>query len=330
MSPNNFDLIRLFAALQVAALHMMTHLGLYPAAASILSIIPGVPVFFFVSGFLISRNYERSPSGYLRNRFLRIAPALWLSVLISLALIFTLFGWSPILLPWALAQGTILQAWNPEFLNGFGIGVANGALWTIAVEIGFYAMVPIVYRAARIDCAILIVSALSLVVFLLLGPVTGTIRKAAFITSIPWFWMFGTGMLAQRQFAHLRPLVEGRFLYWCAGLALVIVVGDAAECPQLFAIGRNEVGVIVFIALAGTTLAAAYSAPTLAGRLLHRQDVSYGIYVYHMPVVNTLIVLGVHSFALALVSTVGAALLSWFLVERRVLFFKHAMISPAR
>ena len=80
---NNFDLIRLFAATQVAIQHAKAHLNYANAYLSWLSIIPGVPVFFFVSGFLIYGSYEKSlqSKNPLKNfyvkRVLRIYPALW-------------------------------------------------------------------------------------------------------------------------------------------------------------------------------------------------------------------------------------------------------------
>src|SRR5512143_1999532 len=57
---NNFDLIRLLAALQVAFHHLIQQLKIEPSGIifssifKITSLFPGVPVFFFVSGFLIS------------------------------------------------------------------------------------------------------------------------------------------------------------------------------------------------------------------------------------------------------------------------------------
>lgn len=50
---NNFDLIRLFTALQVAILHMDRHLNLNLSFANFLAYFPGVPIFFFISGYLI-------------------------------------------------------------------------------------------------------------------------------------------------------------------------------------------------------------------------------------------------------------------------------------
>ena len=34
---------------------------------------------------------------------------------------------------------------HPDFLRGYGVGVLNGSLWTIPVELQFYALVPLIY-----------------------------------------------------------------------------------------------------------------------------------------------------------------------------------------
>ncbi len=87
---NNFDIIRLFAALQVAIHHTMSHLKIEQNSDSVIlmfsGFFPGVPIFFFVSGFLISKSYESNPSirEYAQNRILRIYPALIICTFIAL------------------------------------------------------------------------------------------------------------------------------------------------------------------------------------------------------------------------------------------------------
>ena len=76
---NNFDLLRLGAALQVALEHAAFHLEVQEGWWGRVSLLmPGVPIFFFISGFLISRSYESNSrlDEYFRNRGLRIYPAL--------------------------------------------------------------------------------------------------------------------------------------------------------------------------------------------------------------------------------------------------------------
>ncbi|MBK8972421.1 MAG: acyltransferase family protein [Hahellaceae bacterium] len=85
---NNFDLIRLLAALQVTLIHGLEHLGIgMPFLLNqIIQSIPGVPIFFVISGYLISASFERRKSlaNYYFNRFLRVYPGLWFCLLISI------------------------------------------------------------------------------------------------------------------------------------------------------------------------------------------------------------------------------------------------------
>src|ERR1700694_2402149 len=159
---NNFDLIRLVAALQVAILHSASHLHIGPQSfplLELLSLFPGVPVFFFISGFLISKSYENNPvlHEYALNRVLRIYPGLVLCLLLSLTMVwitgyFHTFS-VPIsdLLVWLGAQLSIAQFYNPPFLRDYGVGVLNGSMWTIAVELQFYVIVPILYGLLRLQ-----------------------------------------------------------------------------------------------------------------------------------------------------------------------------------
>src|SRR4051794_7941341 len=82
-SNNNFDLIRLLAALEVAIGHSFAWLKvpLPSGTSAAIACLPGVAIFFVISGFLITRSYvERNGNiaAYFARRALRIYPALWL------------------------------------------------------------------------------------------------------------------------------------------------------------------------------------------------------------------------------------------------------------
>ena len=83
---NNFDLIRLLAALQVLIWHGAVHLDVFDKIYGLLNVLfqlPGVPIFFTISGFLITHSLERSNfqlKKYFQNRALRIYPALWVCI----------------------------------------------------------------------------------------------------------------------------------------------------------------------------------------------------------------------------------------------------------
>ena len=72
---NNLEWLRLIFAVQVVLVHVAEHLKI--AIPSVINHFPGVPAFFFVSGFLIYASYLNAPGRrYFENRFLRIYPAL--------------------------------------------------------------------------------------------------------------------------------------------------------------------------------------------------------------------------------------------------------------
>ena len=162
---NNFDLIRLLAAAQVVAAHAIGHTPLKEKLSplgvglfDILLMIPGVPIFFVISGFLILRSFEKNPAdlkGYLWRRGLRIFPALWVCLAVTIGALGAFgflgadFVFSGTFAAWIAGQVSFVQFFNPEQFRGFGIGVANGALWTITVELQFYLFVPIYHFLTR-------------------------------------------------------------------------------------------------------------------------------------------------------------------------------------
>src|SRR5216684_113484 len=125
---NNFDLLRLLAALQVAVVHSLGFLkpGYFARLlGSGLDRFPGVPIFFVISGILISKSYEHSDSlrDYLRNRCLRIFPGLWVCLVVSVPVILALGVGSlgritaPDWLLWWAGQMSIFQNFQATFLK---------------------------------------------------------------------------------------------------------------------------------------------------------------------------------------------------------------------
>ena len=146
---NNLEWLRLIFAIQVVLSHASDHLGL--KTPEIIRHFPGVPAFFFVSGFLIYASYLNAPGRrYFENRFLRLYPCLLFVTLGGIMLALTAHGWRdlqdnlPTYALWFIAQTTIGQAYNPPLFRDIGVGVINGALWTLTTEILFYISVPVI------------------------------------------------------------------------------------------------------------------------------------------------------------------------------------------
>lgn len=294
---NNFDLIRLFAVSQVVLFHGVEHLklSLTGAGKTIFWLFPGVPIFFVISGYLISLSFESNSNlkKYLINRVLRIYPALWVCFGFSLLTLTALGYWDSahisllLMTAWITGQVTVVQFYNPSFLRHFGVGVLNGSLWTIPVELQFYILVPFISLFLRVFGTLQKYNALiltgiggfAIINAMLVGykeiHADAFVVKVVFITIIPYLFMFLTGMYVQRNMTTLRPFLEGKALYW-----IVFYIGSSIALQQIFGLraGSNDLNIISFFILALATVSCAFSVPYLSDRLLKGQDISYGTY----------------------------------------------------
>jgi peptidoglycan/LPS O-acetylase OafA/YrhL len=341
---NNFDLIRLAAALQVAFFHSAEHLKVDLGGGVFLEVLrffPGVPIFFFISGYLISRSYEKNNVliEYAQNRVLRIYPALIICILLATLSVFVL-GYLSIdtvdptkLIVWILSQSTFLQFYNPDFMRGYGVGVLNGSLWTICVELQFYFMVPLVYQIMKVNNKSLLVLlfvfvAINRAYFFFDEHQNTLVYKLIGVSFAPWFCMFVFGILVQKNVNKILNYVSGRSFYLVFGY--IVLAYFAAEMSWL-KLG-NAISPLLFFPLALAIFSLAYDAPGLSGKVLGRNDISYGIYIYHMPVVNALLYVGFGGatwvLLVALISTFVLAIFSWKLIEKPSLGLKRHPLNP--
>jgi len=352
---NNFDLIRLFAALLVVISHSVYHTGLYeklsPGMASFfnaLHLIPAVPIFFVVSGFLINASFERDPSnlrGYFWRRGLRIFPALWVAIFISIACLASFgflsngFASSSTFLKWLATQFTFLQAWNPEHFRGFGNGVVNGALWTISVELQYYLIVPIWCLLGRklggsrflLEISILLISMTAHLFMRHSFNIAGGFSeapmafKALHMTLLPHLWMFMLGVWICRHFNVLSDFVTDRFPIWAALWMISAISGKYIfeSIPAL----SSSLYIVSHILLAFATISFAYTARTLSSKILRGNDMSYGIYIFHCLIINVMLELGflqtLASVPVVILLAMTLGFLSWKFLEKPVLSLKN-------
>lgn len=348
---NNFDLIRLLAAYQVVAMHVSDHL-LVPVPG-VLSFFPGVPIFFMVSGFLVTASLARCTTlgEYFRNRALRIYPGLWAMTVVTLVLLAALGHLNAAtpklpLLFYIVGQTTFLQhvAGGLQLFPSFGVGSVNGVLWTIATELQFYVCLPLLFwlanRVSRRRVVLFgALFCLSFVLYELELPAwtapgwdkhsMGWRLLAVLYISVPThLWGFLLGVLFYLWLPGLYRLVQGRFLYWLAAYALFVFVVWHGFGLAGWSLEESAVGVLLQRALlAGVVFSLAFSLPGLARRLLRGNDISYGVYVYHMLVIGCLVEFGWMGrwpdAVLAIVVTALVALCSWRWIERPALRLKR-------
>lgn len=319
---NNFDLLRLMAAVEVVFDHYFEHLqiSISHTALKWLYLFPGVPVFFVISGYLISASYERNSSikNYIRNRALRIYPGLWGCIIITL-IIFTLTGVNFLntqTIAWLPAQ-LIGLIYTPNFLAGYGFGSYNGSLWTIPIELQFYIVMPLCYflapknkRNAWFIGLFILFLALNLAYQL--TPLGDKLSKLLRYSFIPHFYLFLLGVIFQRLRIYSSKLIYGKALYW-----IVIYVAFS----MFFFDRMNAVyfTVMQYIFLAFTTLSMAYTLPGLANKVLRKNDISYGIYIYHGLILTVIVELHLQAhinLPIVLGLTVVMAALSWLFIEK--------------
>lgn len=343
----NIDLLRLAAAGQVAFVHYTEHMpGCGPVAdffARLLWAVPGVPIFFVLSGFLIFQSVDRATSlaDYARKRVLRLYPGLWAGIALSILLVratgYPIRATGEAFAAWGLAQATIGQSYNPAFLRGFGSGVLNGSLWTIGVEVQFYVVAPILLRLTRRVAsqgwAWLLVLIIPLAIT---NELFGTLKtgaslpliKVLSITVLPFLFYFLIGGSAY---------VLGLARFRCSARAVIAAAIALIACAAITWLSGGRYGGNYLSVPLGALLAAlvlmVISGPALPGSAaLKGRDYSYSLYLYHMPVINAVLELGLPLLIRAAAVTLATAILavaSWHLVERPALRLAHRRAATA-
>ena len=353
---NNFDLIRLLAASQVAFGHacilVLGHNAVIDHAGSWLRYFPGVPIFFTVSGFLVFWAFERNADNirqFFMNRFLRIYPALWVSFAITIVLLLSFqaislstFG-NPDFLGWMLRQGTFFQFGTPDILRHWGDGQVNRSLWTISVELQFYCVLPFIYSFLRrfgarwaIGWVILVLGSIVAYVLLCQLPSDNIVRSLTPLCVVTVLFNFLIGVAFYKWWNSLRRFIENRVFYWLiAYLAFIIIFGRWLGWYHPWPYSPEPIRIVGYLLLSTLTISLAFSFRTASERLLRGYDISYGLYIYHGLVLNCFLSLGWTSQSAWLPAALLAvscfiAMLSWVLVERPALRLKRGHShSPA-
>lgn len=336
---NNFDYIRLFAATQVLIFHSINHLQIEsPIWAEFFRPFQGVPIFFVVSGFLVTASYERSTSlwTYLEKRARRIFPGLWFCLIVT-AIVLLVLGYplfTGIGISWFAAQLAAF-IYTPSFLRSFGFGSYNGSLWTIPIEIQFYLTVPIlsyfVHRAGRPIRFLVVILALAtaaaIAIRIYVPSVVGIYETSetmlaklvryAFVTH---YFLFVLGALGFYASAQCLRWIRGKLLLW-----LIPVVMMHIFAPwTVFSVVLGQIFLGIFV------LSAAF---TYLGRnAIDSYDISYGVYLFHGLILNVMIVLGFsgvdYQLYVVLVASYLAGLVSWVFVETA--FIRRASTQKTR
>jgi peptidoglycan/LPS O-acetylase OafA/YrhL len=341
---NNFDALRLLAAILVIVGHSFElldrpHFGLKGDPFANLTRTDSlgaiaVITFFSISGYLVANSLSRCDSigEFLWKRALRVLPALWVLIAVSV------FFWGPGLtnlslgdyfrspvthdyLSWMLLR--IREVLPGVFDANPRTAGFNGSLWTLPMEIRCYAALALVGLFRRR----FLKPALCLGIAMLLVAAARTIIKNPF--RFPGFGLESTIIVKLTLPFFVGAAValwrKERWLVPRLGVALFFVLCAIGMLPYP---SHTWMWLPFCLVVGYCALAIGFHTKPLLSSITQRGDFSYGLYLWAFPVQQTIISFfpQVHVAALIVVTflvTSLCAVLSWHFVEAPMLRDKH-------
>jgi peptidoglycan/LPS O-acetylase OafA/YrhL len=371
------DGVRALAALSIVLLHVADGTGF--ARTSALGAFTarmdaGVALFFVLSGFLLYRPFVAARldgrpappvARYLRRRLLRIVPAFWVALLVM-----GLLGWITVL------DGTWWRYFG--FVQNLSLETVLGGIrpaWSLCVEMSFYLVLPLWAlgaaralrgraRARQVRAEAIALAALAAVSLLVRALAFDADHGSLWLVTLPAFldW-FAVGMglaLASVALAGRPPriaVLRRPWVAWAAAAVCFAVVSLVVPLPRGLVAAPNVgahlaqhvlyIAVGALVALPGIfgIRADAEPASRAIARFLGHPVmawlglVSYGIFLWHQPFLDQLLIHDLPGRAPALpfvvtliVTTAGAvaiAAVSYYLVERPFLALKDRRRAEA-
>lgn len=334
MNKNNFDFLRFLFAFIVILSHIID-LSQFPDFIFLKKYFDthlSVTGFFIISGFLITGSYvkTRNIRLYFIKRAKRLLPAYILIVLFS-ALFFSVFSIynfqeyfsNSMLYKYLFANLFFLNFIQPclpgVFLNNI-LCTINGALWTIKVEVSFYIILPIlIFLITKFEKKIIVFVAIYVLGLLyILG-------------------LYLTNFIIPEKHSFLLILkhqLPGFLTYFISGISLFYFFDFYMKYKNKLII----IAIIVFsieyyfnleilrpIAMSLLLLYFAYGFKFLNNWGKYG-DFSYGIYIYHFPVIQLVVSLNLlnnfNPFLVAfsiIITALFLAIISWNFLEKKFL-----------
>ncbi|WP_167761244.1 acyltransferase family protein [Duganella callida] len=328
---NGFNLVRLGAALAVYYFHAYMTTGIVPGGDPVGRWIDPVAdigklalaVFFLISGFFVSQSWMHDPHvlRFTLRRAARLLPALAVAVPLTAATAVLCYGspqaagfWSHDTWRYIIGNVTLhglrfvvpQGEWHiPGVLQG---GAINGPLWTLYWEGRMYVMVALIGVAAALPLRQWLGG---MAVLLLLSAQLFPEVAAGYIWELRLWSMFLLGMLCCALAPQLRV---GGIQVACVG---VFVWLNWARNVTMSPSGFTWFGLAALCCMATLWIG---SRRVTGWRHLRRHDYSYGIYLYHWPVMSMLklsfpALTAIPMLFAALAPTLALAAFSWHFIE---------------
>ncbi len=330
----------------IAWLHLPNSFILY----SVLSQFPGVPIFFFISGFLITSSVQsirsRGSFKYVMNRVFRIYPGLAINIL--LLELFMLIGGDLSFSHISLSEYTnylllyittaskyissmLLGIKEPYYYHAFFSNYPSGVLWTLTVELTFYFLLPLIILPFKNRKVLTFIIAIiigcsfyySSVYMIHSEVITKRPYYLVSITAFPYLWIFLAGSLFKLYWKEIKVLFEKKFIYWVIVYSFVVWL-----LHTFFHIGiwlpykyqPNWITLFRILLMITVVISFSYSFTNLS-KYIRDFDASYGVYLYHMLIVGILISMhakpSLTTWFVLISMSLLAAVLSYYIVEKK-------------
>lgn len=320
---------------------LMNHFNVLSGASlpQLPRIFGGVGSFFAISGFLMFASYEKHNNlkGYFVRRAKRILPPyVFIVVLAAASLCFVSslpaaeYFLNPGFYKYLVCNLFFLNFLEPSLPGVFDTNLTaavNGSLWTMKGEVICYLLVPFVFRFIKKHpkyCTT-ILSGIMLICFtfyMVLSIQGEAQRSIVTIISNQFrvFTFFFAGALINvyvKQFLRFK---------WGVLLAVAVLMLLAQANDTLFLMLRpfSDSLLVIWCSLVGSWGVWAS----------HRDSLSYDIYLFHFPIIQTLLATGVIAaignvagLLISIILTVLLAIVSWNFIDSPILNSKKRKLS---
>lgn len=290
LKSNNLNLLRLLLATVVLFFHLNNIGQFHKDSIWMTSGDEAVRLFFVISGCLIYASFEKDRNllKYTSRRVFRIFP---LYIFIILAQYLLMLFWalqdfdysyttvikgSIKYLGANLALMNFLDYQLLDVLKGVSKAI-NGSLWSIKVEVVFYIFLPFLgfFLTKSFKWKFITLYLISLVLWYICQNIPSlTFLKSQLPAQLFWFLL---GMLLFRY----KDVFTFKHLIWIDGLSIILFV-----LTKLIGIDHPLLTELVYFPAFAFSIVYLFSM-TRVGVPALKQDISYGVYLLHYPIIVT-------------------------------------------
>ena len=234
--------------------------------------------FLFISGLSIGYSYKRNAKGYFYRRFLRVYPLYFGAVVFTLLIQILLDHPIETFRRTFYPSGILTSFANIFFLQGW-VAISmpyNGPLWSLSIEVFFYALVPFLSRLSSKILILLVATSLGVFTFFSIGQYIYGWLALLFA----WSWLIGFLFITRKPnflgflflllgvlAAWLNKRIMPEYWSWLTFLATILLVWISFQNLRI--------------------------SKTLQKVFNYLGELSYPLYVFHMPLFILLYYLGI-------------------------------------